>query len=630
MIYTDSDDGVRLWIDGQLVIDNWTDHAPTIDTAICDFKANSRHTVKMEYYQGQYGAVARLRWRNAGSSKNTQFCFNSETGKCIDYFFLNGPSLDNVVHQYRTLTGKAPMLPKWAYGYWQSKEKYNTQDELLSIDKQYREKKFPIDCIVQDWYYWSPYPQGSHQFDEKRYPDITATLKQLHKDNFHIMLSVWAKFDPGSANYDALSKAGYLYPSDWGRGFYDAFNPKAGSLYWQQINNQLFTKGFDGWWLDASEPELDMNAFRFYNTAAGKGADVLNAYPLEHTGNVYRGQRDVTSDKRVVILTRSAFTGQQRNSAITWSGDIAASWKVFADQIPAGLNFNLSGLPYWTTDTGGFFVSYPGGCDNPEYRELYARWFQFSVFCPIFRSHGTNTPREMWQFGSEIEQVLLKYDNLRYRLLPYIYSMAGMVTQNDYTMMRALPMDFTNDTKVRNIADQFMFGPSIMACPVLQYKAPSRSVYLPKGSDWFDFWTGTTYTGGKTIKSSTPINIIPLYVKSGSIVPFGPTMQYTTEKPADPIELRIYPGADGSFTLYEDENDNYNYEKGRYATISFNWHDADHTLTIDKRIGDFPGMLTQRTFHVVVVKTGHGTGEGTTQQADKIVQYDGNKVLMKM
>jgi alpha-D-xyloside xylohydrolase len=631
---TSGDDGIRLWIDGKQIVDDWSIHAVKEDSATVHFDANSRHTIRMEFFQGGGGSEVHLKWSKPGAPSFVTW--TSEAADDIDYYLFAGPKLDQVLADYRNATGNAPLPPKWALGYWQSKERYNTQQELLDIAAEYRKRNDPIDNIVQDWYYWDPFPWGSHKFDPKRYPDPAAAVAALHdQDHMHIMISVWGMFAPGSptnpsASYDALNAKGYLYPpavrSD--SQFYDAFNPAARDLYWQLMRDAIYKKGFDAWWLDASEPEVNMQAFRKAETAAGPGALVLNAWPLMHTTAVSEGQLRDAPDKRVYILTRSAYAGQQRTGAATWSGDITATWNVFANQIPAGLNISLSGIPYWTTDIGGFFVNYPRGSDNPEYRELYTRWFQFGAFCPIFRSHGTNTPREMWRFGSDTEKVLLKYDNLRYRLMPYIYSQAWQVTSNGAAIMRPLVMDFPGDAKARECKDQFLFGPSMMACPVIKAGATTRDVYLPAGASWTDFWTGKSYRGGSTVTSDAPIDTMPLFIRNGSIVPMGPYLQYVSEKPADPIELRVYPGANGAFTLYEDDGENREYLKGQYATIPITWDDKRKALTIGDRSGSYAGMLAQRTFHVVFVKPGTG-GVETVATPDKTVTYSGKAVTVR-
>ncbi|HEY5345766.1 MAG TPA: glycoside hydrolase family 31 protein [Verrucomicrobiae bacterium] len=562
---------------------------------------------------------------------NQTMIWNSESADAIDYYFIYGPELDQVIAGYRNLTGAAPMFGKWAWGFWQCKERYKSQQELLDVAAHYRQLHIPFDGIIQDWQYWSPNPWGSHQFDTNRYPDPAGMMHDLHTNHVHALISVWAKFDVDSPNADELRKAGGFYPQvipyafPAGKGqWYDAFNPVARKIYWQQISRELFAAGLDGWWLDASEPELSgkWGEFRNFTTAAGPGAKVFNAYPLMHTAAIYEGQRAENSDKRVFTLTRSAYTGQQRNAAVTWSGDIRGSWPVFKKQIPAGLNFVASGIPYWNTDTGGFFGSNP---DDPKYCELFTRWFQFSTFCPMFRVHGTDKPKEMWRFDDATQKILIQYDQLRYHLLPYIYSVSWMVTHDGYTMMRPLVMDFRHDAKVFDIADQYTFGPALMACPVTSAGATNRNVYLPAGADWFDFWTGLKLSGGQTVSAASPIQTLPLFVRAGSIIPYGPQIEYAMEK-SDPLELRVYRGANGSFTLYEDEGDNYNYEKGAYTTISFTWNEAQQMLTIGQREGGFPGMLKEHTFRIVFVSPDHGAGVATEEKPDQIIRYTGKAV----
>jgi alpha-D-xyloside xylohydrolase len=555
--------------------------------------------------------------------------WTSAAADAIDYYFMYGPALDRVIADYRDLTGAAPMFGKWAWGFWQCKEHYASQQELLDVVDRYHSLHIPLDGIIQDWQYWTPNPWGSHRFDTNRYPDVTQLMRELHGTNTHMIISVWARFDVGCSNWLELKNAGCLYtqvlanvyPRGQGQ-WYDAFNPIGRRIYWQQISKALFSKGIDGWWLDASEPELSghWGEFRNYATAAGPGIKVFNAYPLLQTTGIYKGQRAESSKERVFILTRSAYTGQQRNAAVTWSGDIHGTWDVFARQIPAGLNFSLSGIPYWNTDTGGFFGGDPA---NPRYAELFTRWFQFSAFCPMFRVHGSGKPKEMWRFDTNTGNILIHYDQLRYHLLPYTYSVSWRVTSEGYSMMRGLVMDFCQDTNVYDIPDQYLFGPALMVNPVTRAGATARSVYLPTGTSWTDFWTGKSYPGGQTIEAAAPIETLPLFVRAGSIIPYDPAIEYAMEGDG-PIELRVYRGADGAFTLYEDEGDNYNYEKGDYATIPILWNEATQTLTIGQRQGSFRGMLKKRTFRVVWVAPGHGAGIPSTELPDATVHYTGS------
>jgi alpha-D-xyloside xylohydrolase len=573
--------------------------------------------------------------------------WSSEWGKAIDYYFcyVDG-TIEAAMRAYRNLTGDAPLMPRWMLGFWQCKERYASQEELLGVAKKYRELKVPVDGIIQDWQYWPPgnTTWGSHQFDPNRYPDPVGMFKELHAMHYHTLISVWPKFDLGSDNSKELNAAGgmfpqvtrYVFPPGQGQ-WYNPFNPKGREVYWKQMRDQLFAKGVDGWWLDAPEPEINARDWRAYPTGMGPGYEVFNTYPLMHSTGIYQGQRATTDEKRVVILTRSAYAGQQRNSAITWSGDIQATWRVLRNQIPAGLNFSLSGIPYWNTDTGGFFGNRSAGngdATNPQYQELFSRWFQFSAFCPMFRVHGSyglKPGREFYRFDEKTQAILRTYLDLRYRLLPYTYSVAWQVTSNGSTFMRPLVMDFPNDKEVLGIGNQYLFGPSILVTPVTAAGATTQSVYLPSGSaSWYNFWTGETSPDGRRVEVAAPIETLPLFIRPGSILPLGPFLQYSNEKPANPIELRIYPGANGSFTLYEDEGDSYRYEKGVYAMIPFAWDDAAKTLTIGPRQGDFPGMLKERTFNVVLVKNTHGNGIAVAGTPDQVVKYSGTELKVKM
>jgi len=573
--------------------------------------------------------------------------WSSEFGKAIDYYFCySDGTIDGAMKAYRNLTGDAPLMPKWMLGFWQCKERYATQEELLGVAKKYRELKVPVDGIVQDWQYWPSGPNtwGSHKFDPARYPDPVGMFKQLREMNYRTLISVWAKFDLGSDNSKELNDAGgmysqvtrYVYPPGQGQ-WYDPFSVKGREIYWKQMRDQLFAKGVDGRWLDAPEPEINGMAFRTYTTGMGPGYEFYNAYPLLHSKGIYEGQRAATNEKRVVILTRSAYAGQQRNSAITWSGDIRGTWEVFRNQILAGLNFSLSGIPYWNTDTGAFFGDRSTGNqdpNNPLYQEFFSRWFQFSAFCPMFRVHGSyglKPGKEFYRFDKKTQGILRKYLDLRYRLLPYIYSVAWQVTSDGSTFMRPLVMDFPNDKQALNIGDEYLFGPSILVTPVTTAGATTQSVYLPaSNAPWYDFWTGATHPAGQHVETAAPVETLPLFIRAGSILPLGPFLQYSSEKPADPIELRIYSGANGSFTLYEDEGDSYRYEKGIYATIPFVWDNASKTLTIGARKGEFPGMLKERTFNVVLVKEKHGNGIALVEKPDNVVKYSGREIKVKV
>ena len=578
-------------------------------------------------------------WNNGSRSRfNNRFVhamyLSSEVSDSIDYYLFYGPEFDRLIADYRELTGGVPLFGKWAYGYWQCKNRYDSQQELLAIAQEYRDLHIPLDNIVQDWFWWNV--MGDPVFN-KNYPDPKGMIDGLHAKNVHLMISVWPYFRPGSPVYDDMDKRGFFiaktvapsfHPVD--QALYDAFNPEARKYYWNLMNNALFKIGADAWWLDTTEPETEARETNILVTnkvnGGENGARYANEFPLMTTTAVYQGQREASEKKRVFILSRSAYAGEQRNAAAVWSGDVDPNWETFRRQIPAGLNYSISGLPYWTTDIGGFVSANP---DDPAYRELYIRWFQFGTFCPIFRAHGTRTTNqnEIWSYGPEAQKILTAYDKLRYRLMPYIYSLAWKTTSEGYTVMRPLVMDFRDDVRAQNVGDQFLFGPAFLVNPVTEPGASSRHLYLPN-AEWYDFWTGASLDGGRSLNAPTTIDHLPLYVRAGSILPLGPDIEFAAEKSADPIELRVYPGANGSFTLYEDENDTYNYEHGAYATIPFSWDDASRTLTIGDRSGSFPGMLQTRTFRIVFVTPNHGVGGELTSSEDKVIQYAGQKITV--
>jgi alpha-D-xyloside xylohydrolase len=549
--------------------------------------------------------------------------FRSDVGDAIDYYFFYGPTADEIVAGYRQATGDAPLFSKAAYGFWQCRERYSSQDQMLTAARRFRAENIPVDYIVQDWQYWGNHGWGAYEWDLKAYPNPTNMIAELHTNNFKYMISVWS--NPKGIVAKALTAMtnGFIPRSDW----MDVYNPAVRSLRWDYMNRAFFSLGADAWWQDATEPGDDGNSVTGVKCYLGSANRVRNSYPLFASQATYEGQRKTDPSKRVVILSRSSYPGQQRYAAAAWSGDIHGDWLTFARQIPGGLNFSITGLPYWTTDTGGFF--HPGDqYKSEDYNELLTRWFQWSAFCPILRIHGNGTATEMWSWLPTTQTNLIAFDKLRYRMLPYNYSVAWKTTHERYTPMRALMMDFPKDAKVLPIADQFMFGPAFLVNPVTTPKATSRSVYLPTGTTWVDFWTGETLAGGETVTAKAPLSLLPVYVRAGSIVPLGPVLQYAMETSTAPIELRVYRGADGKFTLYEDEGDNYNYEKGAHATIPIEWNEAKQTLAIGKRSGKFPGMQKERTFHVVFVSPGHGTGAAEAA-ADTVVSYVGKSVILK-
>ncbi len=587
----------------------------------------------------------------------------SEVADEINYYFIYGENIDSIVSSYRRLTGKAPMYPKWVFGYMQSKQKYNTQDEIVSIVKGFRDRRFPLDLIVQDWLYWPEGQWGQKSFNRSNYAEPAQMVTDIHNMNAKVIISIWPNMTKGTPNQKELAKIKGLFSDN---EHLNVLMPEARQMYWKQVNDSLFSTGIDGWWADCSEGYDSDWTSPFLKLSTAKGNQVnsnelkkimgsgryINTYALMHTKGLYEGQLSSPSQKRVYILTRSSFAGMQKYAASYWTGDVSANWEEYRMQIPAGLNFCMTGIPYWTTDIAGYFLKHqPGwwfsngvfekGQEDEGFKELYTRWFQFASFCPLFRAHGADFPREPWTFGtpgSKTYQTLLNFTNLRYRLMPYIYSLSWKVTNDNYTIMRALPFDFNADTATYTINDQYMFGPSILVNPVLKpyYYLPgnvkmdssdyTRDVYLPENTKWFDFWTGEEISGGQSVKANAAYETMPLFVKAGSIIPFGPFIQYSTEK-TDPIEVRIYTGADGEFTLYEDENDNFNYEKGVYSLIKFRWNNSKKSLIIEDRKGTFPGMLKERTFNLVIVGVNKGIGVNISEQVDKVVKYHGNNVV---
>jgi alpha-D-xyloside xylohydrolase len=594
----------------------------------------------------------KLGWKPPPATTTTSLW--SHVGDGIDYWFFYGPELDTVVSGYRRVTGETPMMPRWAFGLFQSRERYQTAAELTQAAAGFRSRNLPVDVLVQDWRYWADGQWGSHEFDATRFPNPAQWIRELH-DTHHVklMISVWPKFYTNTANYTALQQAGFTYPVatpphlDFLQQpfiFYDAFAAGGRELFWSQVKTRLFDVGVDGFWLDATEPEVVegpytslQNARELYQqwmhpTAAGSGSRMLNAYSLVNSQAIYEGQRQAAPNQRVFILTRSAYAGQQRYASAVWSGDITSTWTAFKKQLPGGLGFSLTGIPYWTVDSGGFAVPprFANGQNATEWRELNARWFEYATFLPLLRIHGQAPVREPWEFGGDTSPAYLaiaKFDRLRYRMLPYVYSLAGAVTHRAGTMLRPLVMDFRNDPMALDVGDQFLFGPAFLVSPVTTYQATTRSVYLPATpGGWYDFWTGNAAAGGARSTMPAPLDSIPVHVRAGSIVPFGPELAYTAEKPADPIVLYVYGGANGSFELYEDDGSTYAYETGASSRIAFTWNDATRTLSIGTRQGTFAGMLMERTFQIVLVTSGKPVGFSFTPTADASVTYTGQAV----
>ena len=610
--------------------------------------------------------------------------FTSETGEGIDYYFMYGGSADGVIAQMRQLTGDVPMFPLWTYGYWQSKERYKSAQETESIVDKYRALNVPLDGIIQDWQYWgSNYLWNAMDFLSEDFATGQQLIKNVHKKHAHFMISIWASFGPQTKQFRELDKQGLLMPFEtwpqsgishvWppmkdypsGVKVYDAFSPVARDIYWKYLR-KLYDYGTDAWWMDSTDPDCFYPTEADYNhkVYGGTWRSQRNAFPLETVRGIYQSQRRdyPNSSKRVFIMTRSSYAGQQHYGSNMWSGDVNSSWDMLRKQVPAGLSFTLTGNPNFNTDIGGFFCgSYntmgPASAPkNPQFQELYVRWMQYGLFCPVFRSHGADAPREIWQFGKKGEPIydaIEKQIRLRYRLIPYLYSTAWQVTSSNDSYMRPLFADFASDKRVWNLTDELMFGRSILACPIVNpqyteekiirtdamtgwnrqevrsqkdegqgvdWTAPKTATkYLPKGTDWYDFWTGERLKGGRDVTLQSSIDRVPMFVRAGSILPLGPEEQYVGEKPWDNLEMRIYPGADGSFKLYEDEGDNYNYEKGYYSTITFTWNDKARTLTIGTRQGGYQGMLLSRKFTIVL-----------PDGQQKVVDYAANEVTVKL
>jgi alpha-D-xyloside xylohydrolase len=648
---------VKVWLDNKLIADKWRKAwNPLTFVLDLDLQEGKKYPIKIEWVPE--GNESYIDFKTISPDKFSQeetFAFHAEAGDAINYYFIAGNNADEIISGYRTLTGKAVMMPKWAMGFWQSRERYKTQDELLEVVREFRKRKMPIDNIVLDWSFWEENAWGSQDFDLIRFPNANAMIQEVHKNNMKIMISVWPKIYKGIDVYNKFDEKGFLYKrniaedrKDWiGKGysstFYDPFNPEARSAFWNLINDKLYKKGIDAWWLDATEPDMHSNLSmqkrkEFMNpTFLGSSVKYFNAFPLVNAKGVYEGQRSVNPNERVFILTRSAFAGLQRYAAAAWSGDIGSRWEDMKAQISAGISFSLSGLPYWTMDIGGFVVERrfenPTAESTEEWREMQSRWYQFGAFTPLFRAHGQYPFREFYNIAPENHvayKSMVYYNQLRYRLMPYIYSLNGQIYHQDYSMMRGLVMDFGNDEKALRINDSYMFGPSLLINPVYKYKETSREVYLPNGQGWYDLYTGKYQKGGQNIIAEAPYEKMPIYVKEGSILPIGPAIQYTSEKSAEPIILYVYGGKDATFTLYEDEGTNYNYEKGAYSNIQINYQENLKKLTIEDRKGSFTGMIKNRTFQIVFINHDNEKSLDFSRKGDQTIKYSGKKVTINL
>jgi len=648
---------IKVWFDGKLVADYWR-QAWNPGAALLDLllERDKKVDVKIEWIpDGGESYIGLTCLPPAPEELKNTFALSSESGPAVNYYFMYGPTADEVISGYRTVTGKAVLIPKWAMGFWQSRERYKTQDDILTTVNEFRSRKIPLDNIVLDWSYWKQPEWGSQEFDPARFESPDLMIRKLHQQHVNLMISVWPKFNKGFDIYDDFDKNNFLYKRniadgrvDWiGKGyantFYDAFNPKARASFWSLMNKRLYSKGVDAWWMDATEPDMHSNLpveirkELMTPTYEGSATTYFNAFPLVNAKGVYEGQRKVKPINRVFILTRSAYAGLQRYAAAAWSGDIASRWEDMKTQISAGLNFSLSGMPYWTMDIGGFSVEKryedAKGADQEEWRELNTRWYQFGSFVPLFRVHGQYPYREIYNIAPEghpAYQSMLYYSKLRYRLMPYIYSLAGKSYQQDYTIMRGLVMDFPQDLKASNLNDAYLFGPALLINPVLGYKDRDRDVYLPAGQGWYELYTGKYFKGAQEVKADAPYERIPVFVKEGSIIPSGPALQYTSEKPADPLTVFVYTGKDASFSLYEDEETNYNYEKGAFSTIVFNYNEAAKTLTVGNRKGSFTNMLKNRTINVIFITTKSAKPLDFDGKADRTIKYNGKQIIVPM
>jgi alpha-D-xyloside xylohydrolase len=644
---------IKVWIDDSLVVDRWRQNwNPWYYNFELAMHPGERHDLHVEWLpNGGYFRLLHL--DPPPDAEREVLSLASDVAHALDYYCVVGDDMADVIAGYRELTGPAILLPRWAYGFWQSRQRYTTQEELLGVLREYRRRNIPIDNIVLDWFYWPEDQWGSHEFDAERFPDPRAMVDEVHDRNAQIMISVWPKFYPTTEHYRELEDAGFLYQRqiemgarDWvGPGypstFYDPYSQQARNLFWGQIEEHLDGLGFDAWWMDATEPDMlsnlsiDERILRMDPTAKGPGAEFFNSYVLLQSRAIFEGEQRVDPDDRVFILTRSAFGGLQRYGSATWSGDLAARWDDLRDQVSAGLNLSLSGLPNWTHDIGGFSVEARFTTEDPthlaEWRELNLRWFQFGALSPLFRSHGEYPYREIFNLapdGSEVQQSLIWHDRLRYRLMPYIYTLAADTYHRHGTIARALIMDFPDDPRVRDIGDQYLFGPAFLVAPVTEFGARTRDVYLPAGARWYDFHTGRAHDGGQTVTTAAPLARIPLYVRAGSIIPVGPEIEYTDQQLDGPITLLVYAGSDGTFELYEDDGETYAHQEGAFTRIPIRYDDATGTVTIGPRNGFFPSMVERRTFNVRWISGPSDTAANLDAPPDRTAEYDGTPVTV--
>lgn len=639
----------KLYADGRLVLDGWRQNWNAwYHNFELPMQAGKPVKLRVEWVPSD-GQIALLHNDPLPEAERHALALASELGQAVDYYFVSGDDLDGVIAGYRRLTGKAVLLPRWAYGFWQSRQRYKDQGEILDVLQQYRRRHLPLDNVVEDWFYWREDDWGSHRFDPTRFPDPKGMIDALHAGGAHFMISVWPKFYTTTDNYKELDAHGFIYRRnvelgvrDWvGKtgylnSIYDPYSEAARELYWQRIHERLGVLGVDAWWLDASEPDIHSNVDtdelkrRIGPTAMGPGAAYFNSYPLLHTQGVYEGARRDQPDRRVMILTRSGFGGLQRHAAAVWSGDTASRWADLRNQVAAGLGLSMAGIPNWSFDIGGFTMEsryqQPDAAALDEWRELNLRWFQFGAFVPLMRSHGEAPFREIYSLapeGSEVYAALAWYDRLRYRLLPYIYTLAADTWHRDGSILRALPMDFPGDPQVRDLNDEYLFGHAFLVAPVHEYKARTRAVYLPAGARWIDFQTGAYHDGGQRIEAAAPLARMPLFVRAGSLVPTGPAIEHTDQGREGPLTLLVFTGATGHFELYDDDGTSYGYERGEWSRIPFDWDEATGTLHVGVRQGRFPGMPAHLPLRVRFIAPGSAAPAELDAPADRELDYDG-------
>lgn len=652
----------KLWLDGKLVMDawrqNWQGWYRGLDL---EMQAGVPVSFRAEWI-AQGGYLRFFHIDPMADAERHELSLHSAVARAIDYYFIGGAKMDDLIAGYRHLTGQALMMPEWAYGYWQSRDRYLNQDEIVDTVKKYRALNLPLDNIVQDWRYWKDPEWGSHDFDAARYPNPGAMVKETHDLHAHIMISVWPKFYTTTQNYKELDAVGGVYHGnidagvkDWvGPGYlstyYDPYSEKADDIYWRQIKDKIDDLGFDAYWLDNDEPDIHSNIDNaeferiMGPTAMGPGAEFHNTYPLMHVCGFYDHWHQAHPDTRAFLFTRSAFGGIQRCAAATWSGDIAARWTDLHDQIAAGVDLSMSGLPNWSFDTGAYVTEerymHPDKADLAEWQELFTRWYEFGAFVPVFRAHGhyngadgsqEGRPRELYNIsppGTAIYDDLAWYDRLRYRLMPYIYTQAADMYHRAGTLMRGLVMDFPDDPNVASLNDEYMFGPAFLVAPVTEYEARTRQVYLPAGTRWYDFYTGKDYDGGQTIAAAAPLARMPLFVREGSIVPVGPAIQYTGQKPGAPITLAVYTGQNGRFDLYEDDGTSDAYRRGEFTRIAIAYDEATATLTIGDRDGAYPAMVKDRVFNIRWISGPTPKAVKFDAAPDSRVRYAGKMVMI--